>query len=288
MPKPHSLHRLAATLYNRPHLVDKQTFESVAGYLRNRNTNLMVPIPGNDPDNDGDEDSVSSDMDADAGVGVLNISGPLTYKTTGWEPLCGGYSYEMLLEDTAEMLEAGVKTIVLMADSGGGEAYGCFESTDEFRQMLDEAGAACYGYIDGMAASAMYGIICACDTVTINPYGQAGSIGVLICLYNDSEALKQEGIERVFVTDGTSKVPFDADGQFKDSFLEDLQTQVSALGDDFRAHVSKYTGVSTETLKDTQAKVFSASQALELGLVNQIMTRSAFADYVMKAHKGNT
>lgn len=285
MAKPHSLHRLAASLYNRPHLVDKQTFESVAGYLRTRNSGLMVPIPNDSPE---EGDNSSSDMDMEAGVGVINITGPLTYKTTGWEALCGGYSYEMLLEDTEEMLEAGIKTIVLMADSGGGEAYGCFESTDEFRKMLDDAGAACYGYIDGIAASAMYGIICACDTVTINPYGQAGSIGVLICLYNDSEAMKMEGIQRTFVTDGTDKVPFDAEGQFKDSFIEDLQTQVTALGDDFRAHVSKYTGVSTQALKDTQAKVFSANQALELGLVNQIMTRSAFADYVMTAHKGNT
>lgn len=215
------------------------------------------------------------------GIGVITIRGPLTYRTTGWEAWCGGYSYEMLLDQAEDLIEEGVKTIIIDCDSGGGEAYGAFESADELRKMCDDSGVKLYGYIDGCACSAMYAIICVCDEVVINPYGEAGSIGVLVCLCNDSKHMEMEGYERTFITDGTDKVPFADDGSWKKGFLKDLQQKVTMLGDDFRAHVSKYTGLSVADLKATQAKVYSANEALSMGLVNKIMTRSEFTDYIV-------
>lgn len=275
----HTLHRLLGSLYNRPHLISREGFQVITNYLNARNEGLMTF-------DEKEAKNVETTFDASSGIGVITVRGPLTYRTSGWEALCGGFSYEMLVQQASEMIEAGVSTIVIDADSGGGEAYGCFESTDELRQMCDDSGVKLYGYIDGHACSAMYGIICACDEVCINPYGEAGSIGVLIALYNDSKRLEQAGVERVFITDGQSKVPFDADGEFREEFLEDLQARVSELGDAFRAHVSKYTGLSVATLKDTQAKVYSAKEALSLGLVNKIMTRSEFVSYIKDKHKG--
>lgn len=274
----HKLYRLLKSVYNVPHLADKRTFEAVTAYLNTRNAGAMDFC-------DDEPKEVEPSFDAESKIGCITIRGPLTYRTSGWEALCGGFSYEMLIEQASEMIDAGVKTIVIDADSGGGEAYGCFESTDELRKMCDDNGVKLYGYIDGNACSAMYGIICACDEVVINPFGEAGSIGVLIALYNDSKHLEQEGIERLFITDGSSKVPFDADGEFREGFLEDLQKRISDLGDAFRAHVSKYTGISVDVLKGTQAKVYSAEDALSIGLVNQIMTRSEFVKYVADKHK---
>jgi ClpP class serine protease len=187
----------------------------------------------------------------------------------------------MLIDQTEDLIEAGAKTIILDMDSGGGEAYGCFEAVDEVRSMCNAAGVKLLGYIDGSACSAAYAIVCACDEVVINPYGDAGSIGVLIALYNDSKMLENEGIQRTFVTDGSDKVPFADDGSWREGFLADMQKRVAELGDAFRAHVSKYTGLSTKDLKDTQARVYSAQDALSIGLVNKIMTRSEFVDYVL-------
>jgi ClpP class serine protease len=100
-------------------------------------------------------------------------------------------------------------------------------------------------------------------------------------LINDSKALEQAGYQRTFITDGTSKVPFDDDGSWKEGFIEDLNTKVATLGDAFRAHVSKYTNISVEDLKATQAKVYTAEDALSMGLVNKIMTRTEFVDYII-------
>jgi ClpP class serine protease len=278
--KAHSLHRLLASLYGRPHLISRDAFQAVSSYLNSRNASLMTF-----PDDSKAEEKKQT-FDASSGIGVLTIRGSLTYRSTGWEAFCGGYSYEMMLEQASEMMEAGCKTIVIDADSGGGEAYGCFEATNELRKMADDNGVKIYGYVDGMAASAMYGIICACDEVIANPYAQVGSIGVLIALYNDSEHLKQEGYERIFITDGTEKVPFAADGSFRDGFIADLEARCAELGDAFREHVSMHTGLTKAELKATNAKVYSAQEALSIGLINKIQTRSEFISYVANKHKG--
>lgn len=280
--KAHSLHRLLASLYSKPHLASKSTLESVLTYLNSRNAGLMT-FP--EDSEDADED-LQPDLDGESGVGVITIRGPLTYRSTGWEAYCGGFSYEMLLDQVEDLIESGVTTIVIDADSGGGEAYACFETTDEMRRMADDAGVKIYGYVDGSACSAMYAILCACDEVIVNPFGEVGSIGCVICLYNDSKNLEQEGYQRIFVTDGTEKVPFDEDGSFKKEFLNDLQDKVAELGGAFREHVSKYTGLSIQALKDTQAKVYTANDALSMGLVNKIMTRSDFVKYVLDKQNG--
>jgi ClpP class serine protease len=271
----HKLLRLAASLRNKPHLISKTAFQEVETYLNARNAGLLN-LP-QEPQPQDDEDSLQAAGD----IGVLTIRGPLTYRSTGWEGLCGGFSYEMLLDQASDLIEAGVKTIIMDADSGGGEAYGCFETAEELRAMCDANNVRLVGYVDGSACSAMYGLICVCDEVIANPYADVGSIGVLICLYNDSKMLENEGIQRTFVTDGSDKVPFADDGSWREGFLSDMQTRVAELGDAFRAHVSKYTGLSTKDLKDTQARVYSAQDALSIGLVNKIMTRSEFVDYVL-------
>ncbi len=285
MTKARSLQRLLSSVYAKPHLVDKATFVAVTDYLKHRSELMKVELMRHEqPEQEGEPEEALS-FDSVLGIGVISVKGPLTYRTTGWEAMCGGYSYEKLLEETEEMLVKGVKTIILDCDSGGGEAYGCFETADEFRALLDKYGAQAFGYIDGSACSAMYALICACDEVICNPYGEAGSIGVLVALCNDSEHLKMEGYERIFVTEGTQKVPFAEDGSFRKEFLDDIQAKVSALGADFRKHVSKYTGIPEEAIQDMQARVFMADEALSLGLVNSIQTRSEFMQYVLSKHK---
>jgi ClpP class serine protease len=261
-------------------LISRDAFQSVSTYLNSRNAGLLTF-----PDDSKQAEKPPS-FDTNAGIGVLTVRGSLTYRASGWEALCGGYSYESLMADATEMVEAGIKTIIIDADSGGGEAYGCFETADEFSAMCAANGVKTYGYVDGTAASAMYGLICVCDEVVANPFAEVGSIGVLIALMNDSEYLKKEGIERIFITDGTEKVPFADDGSFREGFIEDLEARCAELGDAFRSHVSSYTGLSVEDLKATNAKVYSAQDALEIGLINKIQTRSEFISYVANKHKG--
>ena len=52
------------------------------------------------------------------------------------------------------------------------------------------------------------------------------------------------------------------------------------MGSQFITHVATNRGISEETVEATQAKMFSANKALELGLVDKIMTNEEFYEYL--------
>ena len=275
--KAHALYKLTSSLYGTPLLVDKQTFNSVTAYLNTRNAGMMLPMA---PEQDEPAEA-PDDLDDINGVGVIEVCGPLTYKSSGWEAMCGGCSYESILDQADDMLEAGATTIVLNVDSGGGEAYGVFLAAQELRKMCDEAGAQLMAYVDGTCASAAYALACVCDEVIANPYAEVGSIGVLICLTDQSKALEEAGIKPVFISAGAQKIPYAEDMSFRPEFLADLQYKVDTLYDAFAKHVTIFTGLSLEDVKATEAKTYMANDALEKGLVNKIMSNSEFVDYIV-------
>lgn len=276
----HNLFRLTQKLYGVPHLVNKQSFDSVTSYLNSRNVQGMKLIPAPAGMDEEQEPEKPDDLDDINGVGVIEICGPLTNKSSGWEALCGGCSYEMILEQCDEYIEQGARCIVLSVDSGGGEAYGCFEAANMLRKKCDEANIPLYAYVDGCSASAAYALTCVADEVICNPYADVGSIGVLVCLTDKSKHDDMEGIKKIYVTAGKEKIPYNEDGSFREEFIADLQEKVDFLYNEFCTHVSNYTGLSVDEVKNTEAKTFIAKDALSLGLVNQVMTNEEFVDYI--------
>lgn len=277
--------RLTQEFYSKPHYLSLKSFTAISNYLENRNLGEYLKIDAMKFDSDSGDESDEDRYDPMNGIGVIDIFGALTYRPV--HSMCGevGMSYQDLLEDVDEMISEGAKTIILNFDSGGGECHGCFESSDELRKKCDDAGVYLVGYVDGQSCSAAYALACACDEIVSNPSSEIGSIGVVCTILNNSEAMKMEGYQRTFIYAGEDKVPFAEDGSWKKSFIEDLQANVDSLYLDFCLHVSKYTGLGIDVIKSTQAKVFSAKDALALGLVNKVMTRSEFIDYITKKHK---
>ena len=277
----HKLIKFTQSLYSKPHLINQVAFNAVSTYLTQRNLmnpNQLVSEGENEEDETPDD---LDDFDPEMGIGVINVEGALSYKPI--YGLCGevGMSYVSLLEKAEEMIETGCKTLVLNVDSGGGEGYSCMETANELRKMCDDNGVYLIAYNDGTIASAAYAISCAADEVISNPSADTGSIGVLIALMNDSKALEQDGYVRSFIYAGAKKIPYEADGSWKESFLEELQTKVDTLYGEFVAHVNKYTGIDTKIIRGFEAGMFSAPEALENGLINKIMTRSEFVSYLV-------
>lgn len=279
--KAHKLFRVTQQLYGVPHLLSRQSFSSITSYLNSRNASSMML-----PTTESYEAEEPDDLDDINGVGIIEINGPLTNKETGWESMCGGCSYESILEQAEELIENGAKCLVLSLDSGGGEAYGVFLMAKQLRKMCDDAGIHLIGYVDGTCASACYAIACVCDEVVANPYAEVGSIGVLICLTDQSKHLEQEGYKPIFISAGSEKIPYAEDGSFRPEFLEDLQAKVDSLYEAFCEHVSEYTGLSVEDIKATEAKVYMAEDALSRGLINKIMSNVDFVDYVASIQRG--
>lgn len=279
----HELVRLRSKLFDTPLLVDSKSFESVLNYVDKRCEGNVEVTPKAD-----NEFSMYSTLHyQESNLGVIHISGPLTNKSTGWEAFCGGTSYESIKEDFEALLEAGTKTVAFMVESGGGEAYGMMDTGNYLRKLADENNVKIISYVDGLSASAAYGLTAISDEIITNKNSEIGSIGVLIRLMNDSKALEMEGYERSFISAGTQKIPFAKDGSFRKEFLDDLQYKVDALYKDFTEYVAEHRNLSVEAVRNTQANTFLAEDAIALGLADKVMTQEDFYSYLSGQAQNN-
>jgi ClpP class serine protease len=263
--------RITKALYNTPHLVTPDVLDRIEQYLLARNdgdvefANIQAkeakrnPIPGDDK------------------TGFINVEGVLTYKSYFDMATCTeNTSYQSIVSQFDTAVAAGYKTIILMVDSPGGEAYGAFETGRYLRTRSEELGIRLISYVDGYAASAAYIMASAAHEIIINPAASAGSIGVVVQLTNVNKALEKAGIERTFVYAGDNKIPFDTEGGWREDFLKDIQTKVGILYQEFVGYVAEMTGLSEEAIVSTQASMFLAQEAQEKGLVHKLMTRDEF------------
>ena len=282
----HELLRIKSKLQNTPHLIDANTFSEVMEYLNTRNMGGDIQ----DPElrsGDGGGANFADSYNPDTKTGVMYIEGPLSYKPVtmfGFD--CGGTNYMGLKEQMEYLVSVGAKTVAIIADSGGGEAHGMMDTANYIRALADQNGIKILTYVDGTSASACYGLACISDEIITSSDSMVGSIGVLIQLMNDSKALEKEGYERTFITAGEDKVPFDKDGGFTEAFTDRLQYQVDTLYDSFTSHVAAHRGMTQEAVIGTKADVFLAKDALNLGLIDSIMTVEEFYTHLADVAQG--
>lgn len=274
--------RLLASLNNTPHLITHEHFNRVLQVLENRALNgKSVKMDGEDDDEEDDKEDCPFD---DVGVPVLRVDGPLTYKETAWQAMCGGTSYLGLERSMKQYAKDGHKAVIMHVSSGGGEAYGMKECADNIKAIATKNGMKIYGYAEGIAASAAYGLLCVSDVVVANPSSSdIGNVGCVVRMIDTSEKDKLEGEKKVYVYAGTGKIPYKEDGSFSESYLQDIQHKVDSMYSMFTEHVSSYRSISKETLvNDIQAKSYIAQDAVANRLVDMTMTVEEFKDYIQK------
>lgn len=279
----HKLVRFALKeVYNTPLLVTEDSFRSIDNYLSRRNAEDFLFEQKED-----DEEHRKKKPEMYGKVGVLEISGSLTYRPV--ISMCGavGTSYQGLLSDANELVSAGAETLLMVVDSGGGSAYSCFSTARSLRKLADDNGVSLIAMVDGSACSAAYALAVVADEVVAHPDASVGSIGCLVSLCNDSKALANEGIERKFVSFPKDKVPLNDAGEFTEKFMARIEKSVKTLGEQFFKHVSEFSGISEEAILALDGQVFSAQEALDIGLINKIMTQDEFSNYLSNKIKEN-
>lgn len=268
---------MSSRLYNTPHLIDQQSFKWVESVIAAQ-ANPEAKVADKSVDKKDKQRELQ--YNEESKVGVLSVHGPLTY--VEYEAMCGeaNASYQGISAEFDALAKAGAKTIVMDVDGPGGEAYGMMETGRELRKKADAAGINLIAYVDGLAASATYGLTAAAHEIIVNPEAEVGSIGVVVKLRNVNGAMKEMGIKDTYVYAGKSKIPYDADGEFTEEFVADVTEKVNAIYERFTSYVAEMQGISVEAVKQTEAKVFMAEQAVSLGLAHKIMTRESFFEYL--------
>lgn len=285
------LNNLIKRVFNKPQFITLEDLQPITDYLQDpvRASTIRIEKPETveikremyDSQEDYDRARKESlGIDPETGIGYLNIEGTLVNRAGTIRACTELTSYEGLKSTFEAQVEEGIKTCVMMFDSGGGEAYRAFASANAVRKLATENGVKLIAYVDGTSASAAYAWSVIADEIIANPMARVGSVGVVVQLYNDTGYLENLGIKRSFIYAGGNKVPFNADGEFTQSFLDGLQESVDKSYNSFVDHVAQNRKMDRQQVIDTQASVYDADKALSVGFIDKVMEVEDFEAYL--------
>lgn len=206
------------------------------------------------------------------GVGVLDIGGVLAHKTRADMKTCDmilGYD-RIAAQLDAALADRDVNSILFNLDTPGGEVAGAFDLAAKIyaaRGIKPMAAVA-----SDFAASAGYLIGSAAGRLAVTQTGNVGSIGVVLRHVDMSAAAQKEGVNVTFIYAGAHKVDGNPFQPLPDSVRADFQANVDKLYGMFVQSVSRHRGMELERVRDTQARVYTGSEAVDAGLADLVAT----------------
>ena len=282
---------LARQVFNTPQLVLADDLQAIAQFLVNRANGIemeseYVNVKDDTPKfelsaNPTEEDIIRYEravngISEDGTTGHLDVTGTLVAKHDDFNACMGFTSYEKLYSQFEKQVSMGIEKVVLNVDSGGGEARTAFEMADQFKSLAIANNIPIYAYVDGLSASAAFLWSSIADEIVARPDSEIGSVGVVVQLVNNSKMLENKGITRKFITYGDNKVPFDDSGEFTAKFIQSIQEKVNKTGIQFNKFIARNRNMQVEDVIATQAEVFDTEDALKVGFIDKVMTKSEF------------
>lgn len=210
-------------------------------------------------------------FDPSAGVAFIPVRGTLLNRFNGAYSSVTGYQAITQMA-VAAAADPQVRAGAMDVDSFGGEAAGCFESAAAVRAAFRAAGKPLIAVVNSNAYSAGYAMAAAADRIVLIPSGGAGSIGVVTMHVDFSKGLAESGIRVTYIHGGSHKVDGNPYQPLPDDVRADIQTRIDERHAAFVAHVASMRGISEQAVRDTEARTYSAKDALALGLIDEINT----------------
>ncbi|PPI86200.1 serine peptidase [Marinobacter maroccanus] len=178
-------------------------------------------------------------------------------------------SYELLRSQIESVRHNDqVAEIILDFHTGGGSALGCKEAADYIRMVSAEKPIT--ALINFAACSAGYFLASACSRIVASPTSMVGSIGVIIETYDVSRAEEAAGIKFNTFFRGGHKNDASPHEPITDQATLEIGRRLDAAYEMFTTSVAEYRGLDVEAVVATEAKVFSAKEALSLKLIDEI------------------
>ncbi len=207
-------------------------------------------------------------------VAIIPVYGIIAPRMNLMSDISGGTTYEQLTNQLRTALSAkDVRTIVLDIDSPGGAVAGCAEfSAEVLRARTKKPIVAQAQYTAGSAA---YSIASSATEIVAAPSARVGGIGTVLMHKDLSKALEEMGVKTTIISAGEGK----ADGNETEPLSATARARLTAAVDEayatFVAGVvrGRGTGATADKVRNEwKAHVYSASEALAIGMIDSIAT----------------
>ncbi len=213
----------------------------------------------------------------EGGISVMDLRGPLEHHA-GWY----WNSYEDLVREIEKSCaHKDVAKTVLRVDSPGGVAAGMPEAHTEIRRIIKAYGKEVIAYVDGgQACSAAYHVASACSEIWMSEGAQVGSIGVILCTIDETEALEKSGLKIRYVVTGKRKADLHPGSPVTDEVLRVAQEKVDYSGRLFFEAVAAARGLTPAKVAGYEAGVFCGAAAQSAKLIDGIAAWPKFLSLV--------
>ncbi|MEK6941733.1 MAG: signal peptide peptidase SppA [archaeon] len=203
-------------------------------------------------------------------LAVIQVKGDIVMDSTDFSQSAGALGLVQQIDDADN--DGSVSAIFFDIDSGGGEIVATHQVVEKIRETKKPT----ISYIGSVGASGAYYIAAATDYVIADPFSVTGSIGALWMLPNVKKLLDDFGVKMDVVRSGGLKAlpnPFEEISPEQKQLISGM---VSESFEQFKSDVLEFRGgkVSPQSLSQiTDGRIISGKQALEMKLVDQLLTR---------------
>lgn len=157
-------------------------------------------------------------------------------------------------------------------DTPGGMVAGAFDCADIIARMRDIKPI--WALANDMNCSAGQLIASAASRRLVTQTARTGSIGVMMAHSNYGAALKTQGVEVTLIYSGDHKVDGNPYEKLPKDVRDDFQTRIDATRRMFAEKVASYTGMSVQSVLDTEAAVFSGQESVDAGLAEELVNNT--------------
>jgi len=209
----------------------------------------------------------------------VTVSGPIQRTRSRSSSLSGGTA--CIADEIVEQIEAAdddaaVEALLIELNTPGGEVL----PSDDIRRAAVDFEGPTIAYATDTCASGGYWIASGCDELWARDASLVGSIGVVGSRPNAAGLADKLGLSYEQFTAGEFKdagVPL---REIEESEREYLQGIIDDYYDQFVETVSEGRNMDPQAIRDTEARIYLGSDALELGLVDELGTQSDVEDRI--------
>jgi protease IV len=184
------------------------------------------------------------------------------------------YNHKKTLKYIDSMIESkNSKGIILYVNSPGGGVYESDELYLKLKEYKEKTGCPIWTYMSSQACSGGYYISMATDKIYANRNTWTGSIGVIISSTNVKGLYDKLGVKEIDITSGVNKAMGSPGMDMTDEHRKILQSLVDEAYEQFAGIVAEGRKMDINKVKPiADGRIYSAKQALDLGLVDQVDT----------------
>lgn len=203
------------------------------------------------------------------GAAIIPITGMLVNRINWSSASATGYDF-IRGQLRCALADPDVSQIVFDVDSNGGLVSGCQELAAEIFASRDVKPST--AVVDARGYSAAYYLASAASRVVCTPSGGVGSIGVAAVHVDLSAALENFGIKVTLIHKGDEKVDGNPYAALSDRARASIEKDIGYHYDSFVEAVARHRDMSESDVRATEAGCFSAKEAHDRGLIDDIHT----------------